>query len=217
VVVRAGDGSLHPGWGACEAGCAFDLIVSYFGDNPSAYRAPRENRCDQKGGKWDGIHALFAQRPDLLQLYDYVWLPDDDIEADRATIEGIFAAMRRLDLAVAQPALTVDSYYSHFPLLRSRSFELRFVDMIEIMAPCLNVETLARMLPLFVRSMGGFGLDMIWTRLAADNYARSAVLDALPVRHTRSVGNVLVEAMSRYGRTQGSELLELQQICGYGL
>ena len=89
--------------------------------------------------------------------------------------------------------------------------------MIEIMAPCLNVDTLARVLPLFVKSMGGFGLDMIWTRLAADNYARSAVLDALPVRHTRPVGNVLVEAMSRYGRTQGSELLELQQLCGYGL
>ena len=75
VVVRAGDTSLHPGWGAGEAGCGFDLFVSYFGDDPAAYRAPCENRCDQKGGKWDGIHALFAKRPDLLQLYDYVWSP----------------------------------------------------------------------------------------------------------------------------------------------
>ncbi len=218
VVVRAGDGSLHRGWGAGEAGCGFDLIVSYFGDDPSAYCAPYENRCDQKGGKWDGIHALFAQRPDLLQFYDYFWFPDDDIEADRATIEGIFAAMVRFDLAVTQPALTLDSYYSHFPLLRSRSFELRYVDMVEIMVPCLNAETLARMLPLFAGSMGGYGLDLIWTRLAANNYARSAILDALPVRHTRPVGNnMLVATMSSHGRTQRSELLELQQFHGLGL
>ena len=126
--------------------------------------------------------------------------------------------MRRFDLAIAQPALTVDSYYSHFPLLRSRSFELRFVDMVEVMAPCLNVETVARMLPLFAASMGGFGLDLIWTRLAADNHARSAVLDALPVRQTRPVGtNMLVETMSNAGRTQRGELLALQQFHGPGL
>ena len=141
---------------------------------------------------------MFTQRPDLLQLYDYFWIPDDDIEADRATIEGIFAAMRRFDLAIAQPALAVDSYYSHFPLLRSCSFELRFVDMVEVMAPCLKVETLPGCCALFAASMGGFGLDLIWTRLAAENYARSAVIDALPVRHTRPVGNnLLVETMSK--------------------
>ena len=217
VVVRAGDASLHPGWGAGEASCGFDLIVSYFGDDPAAYRAPCENRCDQKGGKWDGIHALFAQRPDLLRLYDYVWFPDDDIEADRATIEGIFAAMRRFDLAIAQPALTVDSYYSHFPLLRSRSFELRFVDTVEIMVPCLRIEILASMMPLLKTTMSGFGLDPIWTRLGTDNLRKSAVFDALPVRHTRPLGNSLAVEMRRYGRTPNDEFRELQQRYGFGV
>ena len=210
-MVRAGDTSLHPGWGAAEPGCGFDLIVSYFGDDPLAFRAPHENRVDQKGGKWDGIHALFAQRPDLLKRYDHFWLPDDDIETDRWTIEGVFATMRRLNLAVAQPALSLDSYFSHFPLLRSRSFELRFVDMVEIMAPCLSAVTLARALPLLADNMSGFGMDALWTRFAADNHATAAVLDSLPVRHTRPVGTALAKTLAGLGRSSDGDLLKLQQ------
>ncbi len=117
VVVRAGDASLHRGWGASEPGCGFDLIVSYFGNDPDAFREPWEQRTDFAGGKWDGIHHLFASCPELLRRYEYFWFPDDDIEADRSTIEGIFVAMRRLDLAVSQPALSLDSYFSFLPFL----------------------------------------------------------------------------------------------------
>ncbi|MGX7872659.1 hypothetical protein ACVDG5_007265 [Mesorhizobium sp. ORM6] len=209
VIVRAGDSSLHRGWEADDPGCEFDLIVSYYGSDPSAFRQPYENRVDYKGGKWDGIHALLSQQPDLLDRYQYIWLPDDDLEADRATIETMFCNMRRLDLHIAQPALTLDSYYSHLPFLRSKSFEFRLVDRIEIMAPCLRADVLAKMLPLFKDSMSGFGLDHLWTRLAAQNLGTSAVFDALPVRHTRPVGIHLATAMLKSGRTAEAEYGQL--------
>ncbi|MCX7304428.1 MAG: hypothetical protein NTV73_08815 [Hyphomicrobiales bacterium] len=210
VVVRAGDTSLHRKWGASEHGCAFDLIVSYFGDKRDAFRAPWEQRVDFQGGKWDGIHHLFASRPALLDSYDYFWFPDDDIEADRRTIEGVFSAMRRLDLAVSQPALSLDSYFSFLPFLKSEVFTVRFVDMVEVMIPCLNRFTLQKMLPLFSTSMSGFGLDLVWTRLLADNRRKCAVLDELPVRHTRPVGGALAAAVASRGRTQADELLAVQ-------
>ncbi|MBZ9671862.1 hypothetical protein [Mesorhizobium sp. ES1-3] len=216
VIVRAGDNSLHRGWGADVSECEFDLIVSYYGTDPSSFRQPYENRVDYKGGKWDGIHALFSQRPDLLDRYQYIWFPDDDLEADRTTIEAMFAKMRRLDLHIAQPALTLDSYFSHLPFLRCKSFEFRLVDKIEIMAPCLRADVAAKMLPLFKESMSGFGLDSLWTRLAAQNLGRSAVFDALPVRHTRPVGVHLATAMLKSGRTPHDEYRQLASQYGFG-
>lgn len=215
VIVRAGDNSLHRGWGAGDPECKFDLIVSYYGTDPSAFRLPYENRVDYRGGKWDGIHALLTQRPELLDRYRYIWLPDDDLEADRAIIEGIFANMSRLDLHVGQPALTLDSYYSHLSLLRCKSFEFRFVNMIEIMAPCLRADVATKMMPLFKRSMSGFGLDVLWTRLAKENHGKSAVFDALPVRHTRPVGIFLASTMLEFGRTPAVEFNELQSRYGF--
>jgi len=216
VIVRAGDNSLHRGWGADDPGCEFDLIVSYYGSDPSAFWLPYENRVDYRGGKWDGIHALLTQQPELLDRYRYVWLPDDDLEADRATIEAMFTNMRRFDLHVAQPALTLDSYYTHLSFLRCKSFEFRLVDRIEIMAPCLRADVAAKMLPLFKQSMSGFGLDSLWTRLAAENYGTSAVFDALPVRHTRPVGVFLATAMLKFGRTPEAEFRQLKSQYGFG-
>ncbi|WP_137934409.1 hypothetical protein [Mesorhizobium comanense] len=216
VVVRAGDNSLHRGWGADDRGCEFDLIVSYYGADPSLFRQPHENRVDYIGGKWDGIHALLTQRPELLDRYRYIWFPDDDLEADRATIEAMFSNMRRLDLHVAQPALTPDSYYSHLPFLRSKSFEFRLIDKVEVMAPCLRSDVACRMLPLFRDSMSGFGLDLLWTRLAEQNLGTSAVFDALPVRHTRPVGNHLATAMLKSGRTPEAEYRLLAVRYGFG-
>ena len=216
VIVRAGDSSLHRGWGADHPACRFNLIVSYFGDDPDAYRLPRENRVDFKGGKWDGIHAVLAERPELLERYDYFWCPDDDIEADRQTIEAMFDLTRKHKLSIAQPSLTLDSYYSHLSMLNCRSFRLRWSDTIEIMAPCIHADTLRIILPLFANSMSGFGLDSLWTRLAQDNFRKAAIFDMLVMRHTRPVGIVLASAMERFGRSQQAELQDLQQRYGLG-
>ncbi|MBZ9847575.1 hypothetical protein LB565_06165 [Mesorhizobium sp. CA14] len=210
VIVRAGDHSLHRGWGADEPGCDFDLIVSYYGSDPSAFGLPYERRVDRKGGKFDGLFALFSEQPDLLQRYQYFWLPDDDLEADRRTIEAIFANMRRLDLDVGQPSLTLDSYFSHLPFMRCDSFEFRFVDKIEIMAPCIRADVLVKVLPLFEHSMSGFGLDSVWTRLGPDNRRKSAVFDGLSIRHTRPVGSALARTMLEKGLTPEAEYAQLK-------
>jgi len=148
VVVRAGDSSLHPTWLQGPDSPEFDLVVSYYGDDAARYRSQVENRIDRKGGKWDGLAALFASRPDLLDAYDYFWLPDDDIAADTRTINGIFDAMAANALELAQPSLTLDSYYTYITYLRCRGFALRYSTAIEIMAPCLSSGLLRRVLPL---------------------------------------------------------------------
>lgn len=61
-------------------------------------------------------------------------------------------------------------------------FELRYTDFVEIMAPCLRRDALARVLPLFNRTKSGFGLSNIWHRLGSDRtYSQSGPV-SLPLR-----------------------------------
>jgi hypothetical protein len=111
VVVRAGDRSLHRGWLTGPERPEFDLIVSYYGDDPAAYRESGENRVDHRGAFWHGIDALFRQRPELLSRYEHFLLADDDIEADAVAINRIFRIARDHGLHVCQPSLSLDSYF----------------------------------------------------------------------------------------------------------
>jgi hypothetical protein len=97
VVVRAGDASLHPAWTDDLATRGFDLVVSYFGKDPSRYRGEGEQRIDDPGQKFLGLHALLT-RESFWRDYDYVWLPDDDLAIDQASIGELFATAARLDL-----------------------------------------------------------------------------------------------------------------------
>lgn len=211
VLVRAGDRSLHPAWLAGARAGNYDLIVSYFGNDPERYRSREENRVDYRGGKWDGIHALFAERPELVERYDYFWLPDDDIAADSAAIAALFHAMSEHGLALAQPALSHDSYFSYLLFLQCPSFRLRYSNTIEIMVPCLRRDLLKLALPLWRHTKSGFGIDFIWTRLLPQNRWKSAILDSVTVRHTRPVGGELHKALKERGdsaRAEQTRMLE---------
>lgn len=206
VVVRAGDRSLHPAWLTGGEEPEFDLIVSYFGDDPARYRDPRERRIDQKGGFWDGIHALFRSRPELLEAYDHFFLPDDDIAMDAAAINEVFRTARRHGLNVCQPALTLDSHLSWLETVRQPGFRLRFTTFVEVMAPCLSRALLERCLPLFPLSVSGYGLDMVWSRLLPPIERGSAIIDTVQVRHTRPVGAVLPKLLRDQGRDPWRDL-----------
>ena len=198
VVVRAGKNSLHPGWLSGEQARNWDLVVSLY--DPDA-RFPHPDDVlvvARRGGKWDGLHALFANS-DVTSRYDYIWLPDDDIATSASTINAIFDAMRRYHLDVAQPALTRDSYFSHFALMSCPGYLVRYSNFVETMAPCLKSGVLQAILADFEGSMSGFGLDYVWCRLSRDNRFKAAILDDVAVHHTRPVGRALRNLMDELG------------------
>ncbi|MGE6742189.1 hypothetical protein ACQKGC_18105 [Allorhizobium pseudoryzae] len=215
VAVRAGDTSLHAAWlDHPYAERSFDCLVSYYSQAAFERHRPEEGvfAALVKGGKWDGLYRSFQQLALDLDVYDYVWLPDDDIATTGAAIEQIFALSRRYDLALSQPALTQGSYYSYFPLLQCRAFRLRYTNLVEIMVPCLNRAMLKRALPLFENTMTGFGLDYVWCRWPESGPYRSAILDAVAVHHTRPVGKHLKSVVAGHGRDEEAELQARFQI-----
>lgn len=215
VLVRAGEKSLHRQWLQGAAERSWDIIVSWYGDEPYLPVAD-ELVINRKGGKWDIIHEHFVEMPELIDRYDYFWLPDDDIATDAPTIEAMFGWMAREKLAVAQPGLTADSYFSFLHTLASPSFSLRFSNCIEVMVPCLDRQVLRRMLPVFPVSKSGFGFDFVWARLAADNRNAAAILDAVPMRHTRPVGKFLASRLKAQGISPKAEGREVARRFGLG-
>jgi len=209
VVVRAGKNSLHPRWLDAGGQRTWDLVVSIYDPDAIFDHGPEALVVYQRGGKWNGLYS-YLSRPGVLSGYDYVWLPDDDIDARSEQIDQIFTMMRRYALDVAQPALTRSSYYSHFAMLACPGYVLRYVNFVEIMAPCLTMNLLSAVLSDFQRTSSGFGLDYIWCRISDAPLYKAAIIDTVAVRHTRPIGSALRRHMRRDGLVAEEEELSLR-------
>jgi Protein of unknown function (DUF707) len=186
VVVRAGDKSLHPYWLRGDGGRNWDLVVSYFGDDPGVYRDGDAVRIDAKGPKWLGLHALFEQHPELVKNYDYIFLPDDDLMMAKAEISRLFDICRAYGLEAAHPALTWNSHFSHLIALRNAATCLRFTNFLELMAPCLSAALLEESRGYFGKTLSGWGLERVWAKRTGKT--GMAIVDEVTVFHPRPIG-----------------------------
>ncbi|MFG6449223.1 DUF707 domain-containing protein [Roseateles sp. BYS180W] len=191
VILRAGDGSLHRGWIA-EPNRDFDLFISYYGKQADMHRADADYYEQRPGPKWSCIADLLSEHPELLNQYDAFWFPDDDLAATTETLNRMFGLFHGFALALAQPALTRDSYHSWDVLLQRPEHILRFTSFVEVMAPLFEKSALKACLHTFGQSRSGWGLDWVWPHLAGRGRKDAiAVLDATPVKHTRPLGGDL--------------------------
>jgi hypothetical protein len=186
IVVRAGPGTVHKNWYSSDTHAEFDVAVSYYGDGEYI---PQNGEFVHyfKGGKWEGIFDFFIKNPRFLSEYTHIWLPDDDIVTNTKEIHRLFKITEARALQLCQPSLSWESYYSHVITLQNRSFELRYTNFVELMAPLFTAEALKRVLPLFEGVRFGWGLDKIWSRLLLDPQFGSAIIDAVAVGHYRPI------------------------------
>ena len=185
ALFRAGPGSLHPHAVERLDQQNFDYALSWFGDDPP--QAPDAAFVHmQKGAKWPGLEQTLRTYWDAIQQYRFVWLPDDDLLCVPEQVSRMFAICDELQLDLAQPALTPDSYYTHVITLQHSAFQMRFTSFVEIMAPVLSIDMLARIHPTLAGNISGYGLDAVWPHYT--KLGKVAIIDDTPVRHTRPVG-----------------------------
>ncbi len=188
ALFRAGPNSLHDAATIGLASQNYDVALSWFGAEPPP-RALSEGAVfvhSQSGAKWPGLERTLVEHWDTIQQYEYVWLPDDDLLCDPSLVSRMFLICSDLQLDLAQPALTRDSYFSHLVTMQHTEFQLRFTNFVEVMAPIFSGDMLARIFPTLSGSVSGWGLDSLWPRLSS--VGRVAIIDETPVRHTRPVG-----------------------------
>ena len=209
VIVRAGDHSLHPGWLGDENQRHWDIVVNYYGDQENLYCESHVQRIDSKGPKWPALHLLLQENPNFLNMYDYIWLPDDDLSTTMSEINNLFSVMYEYKLQIAQPSLEQSSYFSHLLTIHNDNFQLRFTNFVEIMAPCFATELLTKAMPFLNAGLSGWGLDFIWQKLVDVPENQIAIIDDVQVRHTRPVGGPNYKTLQERGISPWDEFLTI--------
>lgn len=182
VIGVVGDDSAHESWLSDAADRSFDLCLVYFGNKVNRYAKQAEYYFPRKGIKFQLLHAVAGELGDALRQYDSIWCPDDDIAADTHAINRLFDVARQYRLQIAQPAIRSGDF-SYKTLLQYPEYLLRYTRYVEIMCPLFSREAFARVLPTFIETRSGWGIDWVWPTFFAED--ELAVVDAVGVDHTR--------------------------------
>jgi hypothetical protein len=185
IIVRAGDESLHPYWLGSNQN--FDIIVSYFGNDPLIYKDNCQ-RIDYKGSKWQGLHLTINDSLVNWKEYDYICFPDDDLYTTSDNLNLYFDIVHELQPLLSQPALTSDSFFSHKNLLQVPNTKYRKTNFVEVMIPCFRKDFLFKARHTFAENVSGWGLDYLWSSMINHQTEDMIIVDQTPVKHTRPVG-----------------------------
>ena len=188
VFARVGAKSLHHEWLAGDGDRLWDIQFSQYDDDPDIGNGGDLSLSVDKGTKWDSIYRYLTGHPELFDQYRYMMFMDDDLSISCDAINRVFQICEEHDLQVAQPALHPDSYFCYPILLQCPIMKLRYANFVECMAPAIRTDYLRTILPQMSDMQSGWGIDNLWTVLMAEPSFRSAIIDAVPVLHTRPHG-----------------------------
>ncbi len=192
VLLFANQNSLHPHWprDIADADRNWDLCVSFYGDLAHYGDIEVAEFSSLQTGirKCSAAHAAFG-RGSRLWNYDRVWLADDDLMIGWRDINALFNLSDNAGLAISQPALADGSEITHEITRQQPGVVLRYTSFVEAMAPCFSRDALALCMPVFDRQTLGWGSDHVWPRLIGPPQGRIAILDAVPMVHTRPLAS----------------------------
>ncbi|MBP2295790.1 hypothetical protein [Azospirillum rugosum] len=207
VVARVGRNSLHRFWVDPGKPRNWDLCLCPFQEIAPQTDLDCTVTKVIPGPKWTGLRQLLNEWQGWRD-YDYVWLPDDDILASQDSIGAMFDAARALDFQLFAPALHEASHYAHYVAMRNQRFFARRVGFVEIMIPAFSRAALDRLLPTLDQSTTGWGwgLDSLWPKLL--DHRGLGIIDAVPVVHTRAVGQFRDADLGRRVLEESDRILE---------
>jgi hypothetical protein len=206
VIARIGPRSLHPCWIDGTADRNWDLLLLPY--RPVVMEATTDWEVADvvPGPKWSGLRTLLNSW-DGWRGYEHVWLPDDDILTDQASINRMFDTADKVGLDLFAPALHDASYFAHFSTMRNHTFSGRWTGFVEIMVPGFRTETLEKLLfTLDLTETGwGWGLDSLWPHLL--EHRNVGVIDEVPVLHTRPVGQLRDADLANRVRAESDRIM----------
>jgi len=211
VIVRAGDKSLHQRWVGEDR--TWDLFVSAYGSSPRKYKDDGEYFHAKPGGCWSGNAAAVDMLGDLVNGYEFVAFPNDDLQATTRQWNRLFEECSNHGLDFAHPSLLRNCVGSLRPQTGVR---IRIVARLpDVNCPVLSQAVLPKVRHTFGESEIGLGLMWVWPHLCPGS--KTAVVDSVVFDHTRALGTgdrvifekntgidgnkELLEMASRYGLT----------------
>lgn len=188
VIVRAGSRSLHSEWLDPAGGRGFDLLVSAYDEAVSRLTQPGVFHEFRVGPKVRSFAELIDARADFLRHYRFIALLDDDLSVDSVGLTRCFELASTHDLRICQPSLHPSSHFTFAGLLQNSSYQLRYITYVEMMCPIFRADIFEKIKPLYGLGYES-GIDLVWCNIDRPGPKDHAVIDAVSVLHTRSVGS----------------------------
>lgn len=203
VIATVGDRSCHASWMAGPGPRRFDVMLVHYGDAAAWDVHGAEYTARRRGFKYPVLADIVDAHRDLLERYDRIWCPDDDIRADTAGIGRMFDIVRDRGFLLAQPAIAAgETAYATLRRVADTSF--RLTPFVEVMCPLFARDAFLRAATLFRESQSGWGLDCVWSTWFPRD--RVAIIDEVGVEHTGTLGRgTLYEKLAALGISPGDE------------
>lgn len=199
IISSIGDKSLHKEW--INGKRKFDICLIYYGDNEF-----NDNNIDykiiRKGEKFHQVKFFIENYKHIVDNYDYIWIPDDDVSISCENINTFFDICRDNDLYIAQPSMS--GYYSHEITLK-KSDNIRCTNFVEVLAPAFKKEILFKIYKTFDENQSSWGYDYLWPHMLGYPENKIAIIDQINMVHTRPVGS----DYSRFKKNPNIEMREL--------
>lgn len=193
IIARVGDQSQHANW-LRGAQPHFDLFLSYEGNDTNRYKQECTFYDQQPGERWPVLSQLIEQYWELISTYEAIWFACDSLDTNAANINTLFALFCGHQLALAQPALSLESHYHNPIFLQQKKLLLRFVNNVETTAPVMTNHTLSLLHPTF-NNTGVNNINTQWPALIpGPKHNHIAIIDAAPVIGTEPLSTASANA-----------------------
>lgn len=188
----------------------WDLLLNYY-DNNQTRPDIGEYIVSQNGTKFTAIFNVWRYT-NIFQDYEYLLFIDDDLNFKYESIDEYFNFIDKNSIDLSQPSLTMGSYCVWPVFFNKRSKGYRRTNGVEIMMPAFSRRCLSVMAPYFGLSVSGFGLDLLFAKLAKENKFKVAVVDAIKATHNSVIdqnSGSYYELLRSYGINSKQELWSL--------
>jgi hypothetical protein len=192
VIIPAGPNSLHFKW---DLSSIQTTVLMWYG--PDNVEIPPNMLLNinlvirKRGPKWQLVRHALNALPAWDKEYDYIFLPDDDVEWETGSIPLLAQTMYVHGLQLAQPCLKDENITSpaYRPIVTRSQVTgaiLHLTNFVEIMVPMFDVNALAMLFPLMIdrdETQSGWGMDRVWPHLLPERTV--GVVDICQIHHTR--------------------------------
>jgi hypothetical protein len=183
IIAAVGKESLHRQWLDINDS-EVDLHLIIYDDSFEKYKSDTPFIKIAKGNKFQLIYAYLTD--EIINRYDYFYMPDDDISIDQVNVKRLFKEMKRYGLSIGQPAIS-NQYYTFPHTSFKKGSKIRFTSFVEIMQPCFSKSALEMVKSTFAESISGWGIDFHWGILVDYEKYNMGILDCVRSEHTRPI------------------------------
>lgn len=183
IISSVGDNSFHKSW----MGDNIDLMLYYYGNNEEKIK---EYKKDSKyffskkiNSKYDILQQIIVDNFSIINKYEYIWLPDDDLDISYNNLCKMFAIMKKYDLWIAQPSVIGNINIE--ATAQNKQYDMRYTNLIEIMGPAFKLNIFLYLSKTFGITKSMWGVENFWSILLGCPDDKLAIIDCISMNHTK--------------------------------